>query len=268
MTAPKDQAIAPGLMRQLAALLRMEVLLLLRNRTAFVMAVLFPLFMGYLRSADVGRGTEADVTTIAGTLAVIAVLAVHHHLTTVYASRRQELVLKRLRAGLPSDLTILIGAASTTVLLFVAQAALVVVYAIVALELPVPANPLAIVLALFLVARIRAAFSAAVSVVTRSSEAAMLTTLPTMVLFLATPGVFVPFGELPRAVEEAAWFLPLGPFPELVRDTWLARDASGKELAVSTTFVDALPALAVLTGWLVLALLLVRRVFVWQPRRA
>ena len=268
MSAPRDEAIAPGLMPQLAALLRMEVLLLLRNRTAFVMAVLFPLFVGYLRLGDAGGGAEADATTVAGTLAVIAVLAVHHHLTTVYASRRQEFVLKRLRAGLPSDLTILIGAASCTVLLFVAQAALVVAYAIVALELPMPANPLTIVLAVFLVAWIMAASSAAVSVVTRSSEAAMLTTLPTMVLFLMTPGVLVSFGELPRAVEEAAWFLPLGPFPEVVRNSWLGRDASGEQLTVWTTFVDALPSLVVLTGWLVLALLAVRRVFVWQPRRA
>ena len=96
----------------------------------------------------------------------------------------------------------------------------------------------------------------------------MLTTLPTMVLFLMTPGVLVSFGELPRAVEEAGWFLPLGPFPEVVRNSWLGRDASGEQLTVWTTFVDALPSLVVLTGWLVLALLAVRRVFVWQPRRA
>ncbi len=268
MSAPAAVATAPGLVRQLAALLRMEVVLLLRNRTAFVMAVLFPLFVGYLRSGDVVGVAEADVMTIAGTLAVIAVLAVHHHLTTVYASRRQEFVLKRLRAGLPSDLTILVGAASCTVLLFVAQAALVVAYALVALELPAPANPLTIVLALFLVAGIMAAFSAALSAVTRSSEAAMLTTLPTMVLFLATPGVLVSFGELPRAVEEAAWFLPLGPFPDLVGDSWLGRDASGEQLTFLATFIDALPALAVMAGWLLLASLAARRVFVWQPRRA
>lgn len=96
----------------------------------------------------------------------------------------------------------------------------------------------------------------------------MLTTLPTMVLFLVTPGVLVSSGELPGAIEDAAWFSPLGPFPELVRESWLARDASGEQLTFFATFVEALPALAVMAGWLLLASRVVRRIFVWQPRRA
>ena len=59
MRAQEAEAIAPGLTRQLAALLRMEVLLLVGNRTALVMAVLFPLFVGDLRVGDAGGGAEA-----------------------------------------------------------------------------------------------------------------------------------------------------------------------------------------------------------------
>jgi ABC-2 type transport system ATP-binding protein len=116
-------------------------------------------------------------------------------------------------------------------------------------------NPLFILLALILAAAVMAAFSAALSAVTRSSEAAMLTSLPTVGLFLATPGVLVPLGDYPAGVEAVAKYLPLGPFTELIRDAW-----SGGEL------LDMAASLGVLGIWLVLAALLGRAVFRWEPR--
>lgn len=58
----------------------------------------------------------------------------------------------------------------------------------------------------------------------------MMTSVPTMVAFIAVPGMLIPYGSVPPGVEAAAWFLPLGPFPEIVRNGWLGRDATGVEL--------------------------------------
>jgi ABC-2 type transport system permease protein len=271
MTGPTAETTSPGALRQMAALVRMELLALRRNPTAAILVTAGPLILGFLRirGQDTGRvGETAAVTRMAGTLGVVMVLFVHHHMVTVYAARRQELVLKRLRAGLPSDWTILAGAASAIVVIFVAQALLLTAYGTLVLGMPVPANPLTVILATLLVAALMAAVSAAVSAVTRSSEAAMLTTLPTMALFLVLPGMLIPFGELSPGVEDVVWFLPMGPFPEVVRDGWLGHDASGVETSFVDGTVDALPALAVLGGWLALTSLAVRLFFRWEPRRS
>lgn len=96
-----------------------------------------------LRRPSAGR-VRVLVMPIA--LAIVMVLGAHHHLITVYAARRQELALKRLRAGVPSDATILAGTASGAVAIFLGQAVVIAAYGVVALRLPVPANPLTLVL--------------------------------------------------------------------------------------------------------------------------
>jgi ABC-2 type transport system permease protein len=244
----------PGTWRQLAALMRMELLALRRDRTASAVSVITPLAIAIVMVS--GSEGSAGIKRMATVLALVVVIVVHHHVITVYASRRQELVLKRLRAGLPSDAVILIGAAAGTVAIFLVQAVLIAVYGVLFVDLPAPENPLFILLALVLAAAVMAAFSAALSAITRSSEAAMLTSLPTVGLFLATPGVLVPLGDYPAGVEAVAEYLPLGPFTELIRDAW-----TGGEL------LEMVASLGVLAIWLVLAALLGRAVFRWEPRR-
>jgi ABC-2 type transport system permease protein len=245
----------PGTWTQLTTLMRMELLALRRDRTASAISVVTPLVIGCVMAASYDGGTDAGVERMAAVLALVVVVVVHHHVVTVYASRRQELVLKRLRAGLPSDGVILVGAAATTVSVFFVQALVLVGFAVLALGLPVPENPLLIIVALVLAAAVMAAFSAGLSAVTRSSEAAMLTSLPTVGLFLATPGVLIPLGTLPDGIEAVARFLPLGPFTEVIRDGWHGEDV-----------LTALPWLGVLAVWLVIASLVGRAVFRWEPR--
>jgi ABC-2 type transport system permease protein len=249
------EARVPETARQLAALVRMELLALRRNMTATAISVVTPLTIAFVLASQYEGGAADGIERVASVLALVVVFGGHHHLVTVYAARRQELVLKRMRAGLPADGTILVGAALATLALFLAQGVILVGYGVLALGLPGPENPLFIMLALALGAAAMAAFAAALSAVTRNSEAAMLTSLPTVALFLATPGVLVPLGALPDGVEEVASYLPLGPFTEVIRGGWLGAGAVGM-----------LPELGVLAAWLVLASLLARAVFRWEPR--
>lgn len=252
----------PSVPRQLFSLVRMELLLLRRNMTATVMSVVTPLVVAVLMiSGD--YDTEGRIARISGVIGMIAVFAVHHHLTTSYASRRQEMVLKRLRAGLPSGPTILTGAASATVLIFLAQAVLLIGYGVLVFDLPVPANPLIMLLAMLLGAAVLAALAAALSAVTRSAEAAMLTTLPTLTIFLLSPGVLLPLGVLPESVENVADYLPMGPFTELLRAGW-----QGHPDGFLAGTVAALPWLLGLLVWLVIAADLTRRYFRWEPRHS
>jgi ABC-2 type transport system permease protein len=118
-------------------------------------------------------------------------------------------------------------------------------------------------LALLVVGALMATVSAVMSAVTRSAEAAMLTTFPTMALFLLTPGVLVPYGALPATVERAAWFSPLGPFGEVIRVGWLGIDG---ESGFVSSLIGSLPGLALMFAWLALTMLMVQRWFRWEPR--
>ncbi|MER7420554.1 ABC transporter permease [Micromonospora peucetia] len=251
---------------QMAAMLKMELLALRRNWTATAMSVVTPLLIAILLVSEYGGETVAGVRRVVSITTLVMVFLVHHHLTTVYASRRQELVLKRLRAGLASDRTILLGTASSTVAIFLAQFVVLAGYAILVLGLPMPKNPLVMAVALLLTSAILAAFSAALSAITRSSEAAMLTTLPTLVVFLATPGALLPLGALPESIERVLWFLPAGPFTEVMRVGWLARTDEGQALSFAGTLVETLPSFGVLLVWLVVSLFLAGRYFRWEPR--
>jgi ABC-2 type transport system permease protein len=270
MTAPAIETTpdtVPTRARQMAALIRMELMLLRRNLTATSLSVLTPLIAGIaLISGD--HDTENAVTKAAGVIGMLAVFGVHHHLTTVYASRRQEMVLRRLRVGLPSDGTILAGAASAAVLIFVVIAVLLIVYGVVVLGMPVPANPVTMLMAALLGAAVLAAFGAALSALTHSTEAAMLTTLPTVAIFLLAPGVLVPLGALPETIEDIAAFLPMGPFTEVLRTGWLGYEIGGSDLDFAASTADALPWLAVLAAWLVIAAAVTRRYFRWDPRNS
>lgn len=259
--------IVPSVGRQMTTMVRMELLLLRRNMTATMLSVVTPLVMGILLVSGRGYDTESGVARMSGVIGMVAVFCVHHHLTTAYASRRQEMVLKRLRAGLPSDRTILVGAASATIIVFLIQAALLVVYGVVVLDMPLPTNPLTMLVAMLLGAAVLAAFGAALSAVTRSSEAAMLTTLPSMLVFLMAPGVLVPLGALPESIERIASFMPMGPFTEILRTSWLGHEV-GNDVAMgfAGTTTHALPWLLVLVAWLVIAAAITKRYFRWEPR--
>jgi ABC-2 type transport system permease protein len=209
----------------LTTLARMELLLLRRNWTAATLGVVTPLVFGFLLARAFGDDPANRVAGVTAALAMAGVFSVHYHLTAVYATRRQEGVLKRLRAGVLDDRRILVGTALGGLAVFGVQLLVLVGFGVLVLGLPVPAHPITMLLGVVPAAVVLAALAAALSGLTRSSEAAMLTTLPTMTLFLATPGVLLPaahVGPLPYTI---GWFTPLGAATELMRDGWLGTSA-------------------------------------------
>lgn len=262
-----DTATVPAPPGALAALVRMELLLLRRNWTAVLIAVVTPLVFGFLYARGFGDDAVAGVAGLVSVIGMSAAFSVHYHLTAVFATRRQEGVLKRMRAGVLDDATILAGTALGGIAVFAVQVVVLVGFGVLVLGLPVPAHPLTMLLALVPVAAVPAALAAALSGLTRSPEAALLTTLPTVTLFLATPGVLLPaahVGQVPYAI---GWFTPLGAGTELLRDGWLG-SVGGARVSAITGLVDGLPALGVLAVWLVLGVLLARRLVRWDPRRS
>ena len=245
---------APG---PLNALLRMELLLLRRNWTAALVAAVTPLLFGFLLARAHSDDPVTGVHGVAGAMGMAAVFSVHYHLTAVYSSRRQEGVLKRLRAGVLDDRTILLGTALGGLAVFAAQAVLLVAFGVLVLGLPLPAQPWTMLAGVVLCGAVLAALSAALSGVTRSSEAALLTTLPSVSVFLATPGVLIPVAVVGSVPALVGLLLPLGSMTELVRSGWLGTAGPA----------GALSSIGVLVLWLVVAALAARRLVRWDPRR-
>ncbi len=266
MTQPIRTRRSTSAPKQVTALVRMELILLQRNWTATLLAGVTPLLFGVLLARGHGDGVVLGVYGIAGAIGMVALFSVHYHLTTVYAARRQELVLKRLHAAQPSSRTILTATALSGILVFIGQAVVLMTFGLLILDLPAPANPLTMLLVMVLGAAVLAALSAALSGVTRSAEAAMFTTLPSTMVLLATPGVLAPPGALPQSIEAFGAYLPLAPFVDVLRTGWLGRDADGAELSFLGGVADAVPSLGVLAAWLVLAVLAAKYLFRWEPR--
>jgi ABC-2 type transport system permease protein len=251
ITTTKD---APG---PLAALVRMELLLLRRNWTSVLVAAVTPLLFGFLLARAHSDDPVTGVHGMAGAIGMAAVFSVHYNLTAVFATRRQEGVLKRLRAGVLDDRTILVGTALGGLVVFAAQAVLLVAFGVLVLGLPVPAQPWTMLVGLVLGAAVLAALSAALSGLTRSSEAALLTTLPSVSVFLATPGVLVPLAMVGAVPGLVGLLLPLGSMTELLRAGWLG----------TTDVAGALPLVYVLVAWLLVSVFAARRLVRWDPRR-
>ncbi len=244
---------------RLTALGRSELTLLVRNRAALSLAVLMPLLMVFvLRSSLSGaEGAEAvGVATLTGGIGMVLILVVHMNLVSAYVARREELVLKRLRTGEATDVEILAGTALPAAVLALGQIIVLAVAGAAVLDVPMPRNPLLLVVAVLAGIVVLAGLSALTSSVTRTVETAGLTTLP---LFLATAlgsGLFLPADALPDVVASLCQLLPLSGVMTLVRAGWSgAGDA------------DLVGASLVTLAWTVNSVFAVPRWFRWEPRR-
>src|SRR3712207_2141306 len=93
--------------KQALRLTRTEFTLLYRYRTAFFFAVVMPLVFIYplvnVAHGQVLPGVDGQAFSFAAFFAICATTAGILHVSNIYAARREQLVLKRLRAsGVPA----------------------------------------------------------------------------------------------------------------------------------------------------------------------
>ncbi|MCW3158216.1 ABC transporter permease [Micropruina sonneratiae] len=252
-------------LRRFGALVRTETTILLRNRTAVFTAVALPLFMTFAFSGmDIGG---AGLGALLATMLVVSSLmfVVYYTLVTSLVGRREQLVLKRLLAGEPDPIEILIAPAVPLWALLVIQSALGVGAALL-LGAPLP-NPWALALAVVAGAAAWTALAVASAALTRTVEAAQLTTLPLILLSLLFSGFSVPLGALPGPVQTLAHLLPMTPVVDLVRLAFTGVGADGRAVAGGADALLAAGAMVLpLLGWTALAMWGGLRWFRWEQR--
>ncbi|PJE96906.1 hypothetical protein CUT44_15215 [Streptomyces carminius] len=249
--------------RRMRSLARAELTLLVRNRTALFTALLMPPAMVLFMRSSVeqisleGTGLDATGVVMTGGVLMVLVLVVYSNLVSTYASRREELVLKRLRTGEPRDWEILAGTAMPAAAVALAQCALLVAAGAALLEMTPPERPDLLVLGVLLGVVLLVLLAAVTAVVTRTAESAQITALPLLLLAFLGSGMFIPLELTPDGVADVLRLLPMTPVVELVRYGWFGGgEADG-----------ILRAVAVATAWSVASGYAVRRWFRWEPRR-
>ncbi len=254
-------------LRRTASLTRWNAVLLSRNRLALFYAAVMPLLpLGLLFTGDRGSrsvGAGAVVTMFL----VIALFPVYYNVLAQFVSRRDELVLKRMRTGEARDAELvasiaLPGAMSALVLTAVA------VPIAAALGQPLPVNPVLYAALAVLAITTFVAFAYWTAAWTRNAEAAQLTSMP--IIILASLGPLT--NSIPDMSDRLRDVLSLTPgaaMSDLVRIGWFGLDAPGAEEATLTfaeTWSQAAGPLLVMTAWTWLAVVLARRSMRWEPR--
>ncbi|MFH9611544.1 ABC transporter permease [Streptomyces sp. NPDC017448] len=258
--APPSKAAASA--RRLTALARAELVLLLRNRSALFLALVLPVVMIFsirasLRQIDLtGTGLSIAGAALTGGIGVVLLQVVYMNLVTGYVTRREELVLKRLRTGEITDREILTATAVPSIALALVQCVLLVVAGAIAFDLAAPKRPEVFLAGLVVGLVMMSALAAATSALTRTVQTSQLTTLPLYFVSLFGSGIFVPLDVFPDRLASALELLPLTGVVTLVQHGWLGGVEGG----------DLLTAAAVALAWTAFAVFAVQRWFRWDPR--
>ncbi|MFH8732658.1 MULTISPECIES: ABC transporter permease [unclassified Streptomyces] len=251
---------AAGRMRALA---RAELTLIGRSKGTLFTAVFVPLVLPFsvrssIDSMDLkGAGLTVGSVLLPSAIGFSLLFAVYSALVGVYAARREELVLKRLRTGELRDAEILAGAAVPSVAIGLAQSLVLVAACTAFLDVGAPQAPYYAVVGLLLGLVMWPALAAVTASFSKSVESAQVAAMPLLLLSMLGSGTVVPLEVMPDRLASVCELLPLTPVITLVRGGWTG-DLSA---------YDALGAVATAVAWTVLAVFAVRRWFRWEPRR-
>jgi ABC-2 type transport system permease protein len=248
---------------RLRALTRTELTLIARSKGVLFTALFVPLVLpvslrASLKQVDLkGTGLNLGSTVLSSAIGFSLLFAVYSSLVSVYASRREELVLKRLRTGELRDAEILAGAALPAVALGLLQCVVLTVACAVALDAGAPQAPWYAVLGLLLGLVLCVALAALTTVVSRSVESAQVAAVPLLLVTMIGSGAYVPLEVMPHGLASVCRLLPLTPTITLVRGGWSGALSGG----------EAAQAILTAVVWVALAVFAVRRWFRWEPRR-
>lgn len=268
-TAGVTRTAEGGSARRIGSLARGEALLLRRNPIALLTALATPVAVVLVTRASVpdtagGLGGAAVVTSLA---TFTLLFAVYYNLVTALAARREELVLKRLRAGESSDAEILAGTAAPAVAIAWGQILIGVLVAVTAFGMGLPTNAALVLAAIVLGTAVFVLLALASTAVTRNVEMAQLTTTPVLFAPLALSGLLFPVDQLPEPLQRLGQVLPLTPVVDLLRLGLTGTTTQGASVDLAASFGPAVVPLLVLAGWVVAGVWATRRWFRWEPRR-
>lgn len=261
--------------RQALRLTRVEFTQMWRYRTALFYVVAMPLVMAFILLSvpvpDFLPGVDGAAFNLVNIMVLLPPLLGLLHVSNLYAVRREQMVLKRLRiSGVPA--VSIFAATALSVVLVVLLQSLFLAGAVAAAADTLPAEPVLLVLALTAGAVMMTFFGAALTRLVRNAEGAQMINVFPLLAIMLTAGVTAPLDVFPDTVARILWFTPLAPITDLVRSAYFGYDFFGgidgaAQVGTLELWAAAGPALLVTAGWVAVSCLLLRSVR-WDPRQA
>ncbi|MGI5281816.1 ABC transporter permease [Nonomuraea polychroma] len=209
------------------------------------LAVGMPLLMRHVTTT----GAAAATPIFQGALAVLLSITAFMNIAVALVNRRDQLVLKRLRASELTDRQILIGQiASTATQTFAVIVVCTVAVRLVA-DVPLPADPLAYAAVTAAGATVTSLLGAAYTAAIPRAELAAVYTMPVFLVCGVAAGAMGPI-PLPSWLEPVLDLLPTTAVVNAVK----TGDLAGSVL--------------ILAGWTAAGLVAIRLWFRWEPRRS
>lgn len=280
MTVTLDPRLAPATdhqptsrLRRILSIARAEATLLLRNRSALMTGLLLgPGMAGFLALVNVGNDIPLDASYTSYVICILltwsVLMTVYYNLTTIFVTRREDRVFKRLSTGEATGWDAVIAAAVPATVIVVAQMVLGGIVAAVAFGVPVFTNPLFVLLGIVVAIVVSVALAAASSSFTTTVEAAQYSTMPVFLILGLASGAMFPLTGMPDVLQTIAAFTPLNAANELLmmglNGTNMAGEATTGFLS---SFGDSLLALESMVIWLLLSVVAARRAMRFEPRR-
>lgn len=262
MTTMTFSPTSPAL-RRTTGLTKANGRLMLRNRLNLAYGFVLPLLpLAFLLVGDRGDVGSAGMALVS-VIVMAALFPVYYNVLSMTVTRRDELVLKRIRTGETRDLELLTSLAlpGVAVAMIVGLGAIPIA---LALGAPVPVNPVLFVLTVLVSALVFAVLAFWTAAWTKNAEAAQITSMP--VILLAVVGqVAISF---PEEVRRWIDLTPGAAITDLVRSSWLGLDGPSTDpsLSFGETWAAAGQPLLVLAAWAALAAWLAARSMRWEPR--
>jgi ABC-2 type transport system permease protein len=250
-----------------------------RNRRSTFVGFLLPVLLNLvvaapLRDKDIGGVNAAGYTTV-GFIGLATVTSFVNLLNAVVA-RREALVLKRLRGTEVPVSAVFAGQLAVSAVVLLIQTVVLGGVSVGWFRAPLPADPLLFLLALTVGFLVFSALACALACVTPSAETSPAVAMPVLLLCMFGAGAFTPVQSLPSWLRAPARVLPLEPVIHALRVAWFGRDfghetwngAALRRLTLLDGWQSAAPGLLLTAAWAVAAVVLTRRHFHWDPRRA
>jgi ABC-2 type transport system permease protein len=259
-TTAGPRTTAAGRMKALG---RAELTLLGRQKAGLVTLLLMPVILT-VASLSAAKGMDLEKYGLSlGTMLIptavtyVLIVSIYTTLVGTYVTRREELVLKRLRTGEPGDVEILAGTSIAALAAGLVQCLVLLVAGVLLLDVEMPSNVLFVAGGILIGTVLALLLAVATASFTKSTEGAQLTIAPIMFLSMFGSGLFFPLDVLPDTVATFCELLPFSPVVELMRGGWTG----------SLSGTGALGAVAVAAAWIVLSVFTIKKWFRWEPRR-
>ena len=244
--------------------LRAQQLLFWRNRESAIFTFFLPVIFFLLFAAIYGghyikkEQVKASWFLEAGMIGYGAAATCFAGLAISMVVRRESGVLKRIRATPLPPATYLLGVLGSTFVVFLIEAALIILTGRLLFSVPLPKAPLSLLFVLGVGAVAFAAMGLGITGLVHSAEGSSAVVNAVYLPMAIIAGTFFTPKEYPSFLKTIAEVLPLTHYTQLTRDVMLRHQH----------FWHDGGAIAVVAVWGAIGLVAAIRTFRWQPREA